>query len=96
MATTIMIARTTPSTKTVMKRWRKACQVAAEYLRGREDGNTHQVYDFRTDEVLATAPAGDKWAEMDAWQAAKVELAERSGVERPWIRTPWGEVVRTQ
>ena len=96
MATTTPAVKTTPSTKAAIKRWQQARKAVSQYLRGREDGNTHQVYDFRTGEVLAIAPAGDIYAEQAAWQKANVELAERSGAERPWIRTPWGAVVRTQ
>jgi hypothetical protein len=94
MATKTPIARTTPSTKAAIKRWKDARKVASQYLRGREDGATYQVFDFRTGEVLATAPAGDQVAEMDARLKATAELAERSGAERYWVRLPWGAIVQ--
>lgn len=96
MATTTTAVRTSPSTKAAIKRWQKAKQAVAEYLRVRQDGSTMQVYDFRTGEVLGIAPVGDQEALRVAGLWAVVELAERSGAERPWVRTPWGEVVQTQ
>jgi hypothetical protein len=95
MATTTT-AVNSPSTKAAIKRWKQAKAVAAEYLRVRQNGSTMQVYDFRTGEVLGIAPVRDQEALRVAGLWAMVELAERSGAERPWIRTVRGDVVQTQ